>query len=145
VILIGRFRQDPSNNWPGDQGRLDTVVLILLDELILRPEGRQSGWRSNPGAVPSAALLLAQRTRPSSLGRVPHVRPGVLRISCRALLALANFMRLSLMKAAHAAVGGAPCRNSGYMGRKRRAQPLPRYWYASKKTTAKSKNPWCIE
>jgi hypothetical protein len=39
------------------------------------------------------------------------------------LLALANFMRLSLMKAAHAAIGGAPCRKSGYVGRKRRAQP----------------------
>jgi hypothetical protein len=39
------------------------------------------------------------------------------------LLALANFMRLSLMKAAHAAVGGARCRKSGYMGRKRRAKP----------------------
>jgi hypothetical protein len=35
------------------------------------------------------------------------------------LLALANFMRLSLMKAAYAGVGGAPCRKSGYMGRKR--------------------------
>ena len=28
-------------------------------------------------------------------------------------------MRLSLMKAVHAGVGGAPCRKSGYMGRKR--------------------------
>jgi hypothetical protein len=33
-------------------------------------------------------------------------------------MALANFMRLSLMKAAHAGVGGAPCRKSGYVGRK---------------------------
>jgi long-chain acyl-CoA synthetase len=32
-------------------------------------------------------------------------------------------MRLSLMKAAHAAVGGASCRKSGYVGRKRRAKP----------------------
>jgi hypothetical protein len=40
------------------------------------------------------------------------------------LLALANFMRLSLMKAAHAGVGGAPCRKSGYLGRKDGAQPL---------------------
>jgi hypothetical protein len=39
-------------------------------------------------------------------------------------LALANFMRLSLMKAAHAGVGGAPCRKSGYMGRKRIFQML---------------------
>jgi hypothetical protein len=29
------------------------------------------------------------------------------------LLALAHFMRLSLTKAAHADVGGAPCRKSG--------------------------------
>jgi hypothetical protein len=35
------------------------------------------------------------------------------------LLALAKFMRLSLMKAAHAGVAGAPCRKPGYMGRKR--------------------------
>jgi hypothetical protein len=35
------------------------------------------------------------------------------------LVALANFMRLSLMKAAHAALGGAPCRKSGNLGRKR--------------------------
>jgi hypothetical protein len=34
-------------------------------------------------------------------------------------LALTNFMRLSLMKAAHAPVGGAPCRKSGTMGRER--------------------------
>jgi hypothetical protein len=34
--------------------------------------------------------------------------------------ASANFMRLSLMKAAHAGVGGAPRRKSAYMGRKRR-------------------------
>ena len=40
------------------------------------------------------------------------------------LLALANFMRLSLMKAAHAGIGGAPCRKSGYMGRKRIFQML---------------------
>jgi hypothetical protein len=39
-------------------------------------------------------------------------------------LALANFMRLSLMKAAHAGVGGASCRKSGYMGRKRILQML---------------------
>jgi hypothetical protein len=33
-------------------------------------------------------------------------------------LALAHFMRLSSMKAAHADAGGAPCRKSGYVGRK---------------------------
>jgi hypothetical protein len=31
-------------------------------------------------------------------------------------LALPNFMRLSFMKAAHAYVGDAPCRKSGYVG-----------------------------
>jgi hypothetical protein len=40
-------------------------------------------------------------------------------------MALASFMRLSLMKAAHAGVGGAPCRKSGYVGRKRRGQAPP--------------------
>jgi hypothetical protein len=40
---------------------------------------------------------------------------------------LANFMRLSLMKAAHADIGGAPCRKSGYLGRKRRAKPNERF------------------
>jgi hypothetical protein len=43
------------------------------------------------------------------------------------LLALANFMRLSLKKAARADVGGAPCRKSGYVGRKRWAQPFDRF------------------
>jgi hypothetical protein len=33
-------------------------------------------------------------------------------------------MRLSLMKAAHASVGDAPCRKSGTMGRKRILQTL---------------------
>jgi hypothetical protein len=37
---------------------------------------------------------------------------------------LTNFMRLSLMKAAHASVGGASCRKSGTMGRKRILQML---------------------
>jgi hypothetical protein len=41
-------------------------------------------------------------------------------------LALAHFMRFSLMKAAYAGVGGAPCRKSGYVGRKRWAQPNER-------------------
>jgi hypothetical protein len=40
------------------------------------------------------------------------------------LLALANFMRLSSMKAAHAGVGGAPCKKSGYQGRKRWRSPM---------------------
>src|ERR1700733_7054383 len=42
-------------------------------------------------------------------------------------LALTHFMRLSLMKAAYAGVGGAPCRKSGYVGRKRWAQPNDRF------------------
>ena len=41
-------------------------------------------------------------------------------------LALTNFMRHSLMKAAHASVGGAPCGKSGTMGRKRRGCPRER-------------------
>jgi hypothetical protein len=36
-------------------------------------------------------------------------------------------MRLSLMKAAHVGVGGAPCRKSGYVGRKRWAKPNNRF------------------
>jgi hypothetical protein len=39
-------------------------------------------------------------------------------------LALTNFMRLSLMKAAHASVGGAPCRKSGPWAEKGAAQPF---------------------
>src|SRR5882757_7717320 len=56
-------------------------------------------------------------TDSQEIGRVPSPQhtPDFLWI----LLALANFMRLSLTKAAHAGVGGAPCRKSGYVGRKR--------------------------
>ena len=42
-------------------------------------------------------------------GRVPHVPPDFL----WSLLALPNFMRLSLLKAAHAVVSGAAHRKSG--------------------------------
>ena len=42
-------------------------------------------------------------------------------------LVLMNSMRLSLMKAAHASVGGASCRKSGTMGRTRRAKPFERF------------------
>jgi hypothetical protein len=55
-------------------------------------------------------------TRVSNLGRVPQVRAGVPPDFLLCLLALAYFMRLSLMKAAHAALGGAPCRKSGNLG-----------------------------
>jgi hypothetical protein len=56
------------------------------------------------------------RTRRESTGapRSPTRTPDFL----SSLLVLAHFMRLSLMKAAHAGVGGAPCRKSGYVGRK---------------------------
>jgi len=47
-------------------------------------------------------------------------------------LALANFMRLSLMKAAHVGVGGAPCRKSGYVGRKGQAKPFDRFPHIAK-------------
>ena len=53
---------------------------------------------------------------------MPLVRLSVTPDFLSSLLALATFMRLSLMKAAHAAIGGAPCRKSGYVGRKRWAQ-----------------------
>ncbi len=43
------------------------------------------------------------------------------------LLALMTFTRLSLMKAAHVDVGGVSCRKSGYVGRKRWAQPFNRF------------------
>jgi hypothetical protein len=55
---------------------------------------------------------------------VPHVRISVHPDFLSRSLALTYFMRLSLMKAAYASVGGAPCRKSGTMGRKRWAQPL---------------------
>jgi len=57
-------------------------------------------------------------------GRVPHVRQSVHPDFLSRSLALTTFMRLSLMKAAHAPVGGAPCRKSGTMGRKRILQML---------------------
>jgi hypothetical protein len=41
---------------------------------------------------------------------VPHVPPDFL----SSLVALANFMRLSLQKAAHANLSGAACRKSGW-------------------------------
>jgi hypothetical protein len=78
-------------------------------------------------------------------GRVPHVRQSVHPDFLWTLLALANFMRLSLMKAAYADVGGAPCRKSGYMGRKDGRSPFQRFCYIRKKTAAKSQNPPPIE
>jgi hypothetical protein len=64
-------------------------------------------------------------TTASGSGRVPlDVRPGVHPDFLSSSLALTKFIRLSLMKAAHASVGGAPCRKSGTMGRKRILQTL---------------------
>jgi len=65
---------------------------------------RRHGWSKNEALFP---------------GRVPHVRQSVHPDFLSRSLALTNFMRLSLMKAAHAPVGGAPCKKSGTMGRKR--------------------------
>jgi hypothetical protein len=50
---------------------------------------------------------------------VPQVRQSEPPDFLLSVVALANFMRLSLMKAAHAALGGAPYRKSGNLGRKR--------------------------
>src|ERR1700733_6639467 len=50
---------------------------------------------------------------PIGMGRVPQVRTSVPPDFLSRLMALAHFMRLSLMKAAHADAGGAPCRKSG--------------------------------
>ena len=44
---------------------------------------------------------------------MPQVRTSVPPDFLSSLLALVYFMRLSLMKAAQAALGGAPCRKSG--------------------------------
>jgi hypothetical protein len=68
---------------------------------------------------------MSGRAKRESTGapRSPRRTPDFL----SSLLALANFMRLSLMKAAHADIGGAPCRKSGYVGRKRWAQPNDRF------------------
>jgi len=70
----------------------------------------------------------------------PHVRPDFL----SRLVALANFMRLSLQKAAHANLADAACRKSG--SRQRTwdekdggAGPFQRYYYAGKKTVAGGK------
>jgi hypothetical protein len=73
-------------------------------------------------------------TEKSNLDRSPHVRRSEHPDFLSSSLTLANFMRLSLMKAAHAPVGGAPSRKSGTMGRKRRgAAPSQRFCYVAKK------------
>ena len=55
---------------------------------------------------------------------MPHVRPSVHPDFLSSSLALMYFMRLSLVKAAHASVGGASCRKSGTMGRKKTGAAL---------------------
>jgi hypothetical protein len=85
-------------------------------------------WRCGPRSAERAAyrscpgLKCARENRPS--GRANRNWTGAPRSPQRTpdflwtLLALAHFMRLSVMKAAHAGVGGASCRKSGYVGRK---------------------------
>src|ERR1700691_4114618 len=64
---------------------------------------------------PGGVCALAKPNRNwTGAPRSPQRTPDFL----SSLLALAHFMRLSLLKAAHADVGGAPCRKSGYVGRK---------------------------
>src|SRR5229473_3051605 len=73
-------------------------------------------------------------------GRVPiNVRLSVHPDFLSGSLALTNFMRLSLMKAANASVGGAPYRKSGTMGRKRRAQPFQRFCSLGKRLRARAR------
>ena len=50
------------------------------------------------------------------------------------LMVLAHFMRLSLKKAAHAGVGGAPCRRSEYLSRIRRAKPTKAFNRSARKS-----------
>jgi hypothetical protein len=71
--------------------------------------------KSNPVGKPSDLLPV---TTVDGFGRVPHVRLSVHPDFLSSFLALANSMRLSLMKAAHASVRGASRRKSGTMGRK---------------------------
>ena len=68
---------------------------------------------------------------------MPHVPPDFL----SSLVALANFMRLSLQKAAHANLANATCRKSGSHQRtwdeKDGAQPFQRSCYADKRLLLK--------
>jgi hypothetical protein len=50
------------------------------------------------------------------------------------VLAVTKLMRLSLMKAAHAAVGGAPCRKSGPWAENDGAEPLSNAFIPSPKS-----------
>ncbi len=76
-------------------------------------QANRAGSRDHPLPIQKR---VAERRRsgtgaPGSPGRTPDFLSS--------LPASALFMRLSLMKAAHAYVGEAPCRKSGYLGRKR--------------------------
>jgi len=82
------------------------------------------------------------RQKPAEeIGRVPHVRLSVHPDFLSRSLALTYFMRLSLMKAAYASVGGASCRKSGTVGRKRRAQPNDRFVIDRRRTLPLSSRP----
>jgi hypothetical protein len=91
---------------------------------IHRPSNVESACRNEPcGSLSQPLVMLASRRESTGAPGSPKRTSDFL----SSLLALANFMRLSLMKAAHAAVGGAPCRKSGYQGRKRWAKPNDRF------------------
>ncbi len=66
-------------------------------------------------------------------GRVPHVRPSVHPDFLSSFLALTNFMRLSLMKAAHASVGGRPLQEIRDHGPKKTGRsPSQRFCWAKR-------------
>jgi hypothetical protein len=67
--------------------------------------------RTQPAGV---SFLINPSRNWTGAPRSPQRTPDFL----SSMVALAHFMRLSLKKAAHAGVGGAPCRKSGYVGRK---------------------------
>jgi hypothetical protein len=67
-------------------------------------------YLNDPRVLMSYQAWNGKTGAPRSPQRTPDFLPS--------FLALAHFMRLSFMKAAHAGAGGAPCRKSGYVGRK---------------------------
>jgi len=78
-------------------------------------------WESLPGLRTKKSLCPGKPNRNWTGAPGSHQRTPDFLLT---LLALAHFMRLSLKKAAHAGVGGAPCRKSGYLGQKRWAKPI---------------------
>jgi hypothetical protein len=97
-------------NWMGNEFDGLGITRSMNTPEEIRRAGNQAGYEYAGGNRTGAR-------------RSPQRTPDFL----SSLLALVNFMRLSLMKAAHAGVGGAPCRKSGYVGRKRRAKALNRF------------------